>query len=471
LLGGSLAASHDGGEGATWVATGIRFAAFWAAILEYRRVRERDDDDWRFVLGLGLSALFAHAGWAALSSNPALHRPEAWLEWRSGFASVFVVLGPIVTAPARRDADHRRAYLSGALRCLPLALATARLGCIAEGCCNGALVPAPLAPLLDVALLLTLRWATIRVVFGRRPAAFVLGLLAINVANHLLRLSPTEASAAVFAAPLAVGSVALLLLPAPLLDGERRGAGSSAAAGQRRPSRRRHDLGACALCVSVVWTLVILVPGAFGGGPRSGSGLLIAYLLAALVAVSAAPGTGLAGIRGASCGVFVVALGSGVMSFPVWAAGVASISAVLGVAAPPFLAGDGASLALVLAIGFLGPLFEEVLYRGWLLDALVERVGWPSGAIASSVVFALPHGDWWNVVTAFLLGTVLATSRRLGVGLAACIGAHSGLNLAFLLRDRIAILEQPAWVAGAGVLIWALLVAGARATAPARPNA
>ena len=151
------------------------------------------------------------------------------------------------------------------------------------------------------------------------------------------------------------------------------------------------------------------------------------------------------------------------------AAGVASISAVLGVAAPPFLAGDGASLALVLAIGFLGPLFEEVLYRGWLLDALVERVGWPSGAIASSVVFALPHGDGWNVVTAFLLGTVLATSRRLGVGLAACIGAHSGLNLAFLLRDRIAILEQPAWVAGAGVLIWALLVA--RATAPARPNA
>jgi membrane protease YdiL (CAAX protease family) len=240
---------------------------------------------------------------------------------------------------------------------------------------------------------------------------------------------------------------------------------------ERLPAQRRHDLTGCVLCISVVWTLVILVPGAFGSGLNGGGSLLIAYLLAALVALSAHPGPKLAALQPASWASFGIALGSGVMSFPLWAVGVASICGVLGVAAPSFLAGDGRSLALVLAIGFVGPLFEEVLYRGLLLDALVERVGWPSAVIASSAAFALPHGEWWNFVTAFLLGAVLATSRRLGVGLASCIGAHSGLNLAFLLRDRIAILEQPAWVAGTGVLLWAILIAGAGRLSPPGPAA
>jgi membrane protease YdiL (CAAX protease family) len=227
-----------------------------------------------------------------------------------------------------------------------------------------------------------------------------------------------------------------------------------------RAARAGRDLAGCVLCIAFVWGLVILAGAASGGGPNAGRGLLLAYGLAAIVVLWASPGPKRVALEPVACVRFAAALGSGLLSFPIWAAGVASLCKLLGFAPPAFLPGDGANLALVLAIGCAGPLFEEVLYRGWLLAALLERMGWPGAVIASSAVFAWPHGAAWSVVTAFLLGLVLATSRRLGVGLGACIGAHCGLNLAFLLRDRLAMWEQPAWLAALGLLVWLGLLAG-----------
>jgi hypothetical protein len=212
LLGVILVAMPGGAENAWWIATAMRFGGFWAAILEYRAIREEAPDDWRFVLGLLLGAVLAHLGWAVLSPAPSPRSLERVLDWQTGFASVFVLLGPVLTAPGRRHGDRRRRYLSGALLSLPLALATARLGCIAEGCCNGVLLPAPLAPLLDVGLLSTLRWAALRVDSPARPHALVIGLVAINSVNHLLRRSPGETSSEVAIAAAAVAWLGLLLV-------------------------------------------------------------------------------------------------------------------------------------------------------------------------------------------------------------------------------------------------------------------
>ena len=160
-------------------------AAFWTALFLYAR-RARPPQPLRFACALALGAALAHAGWLLLHAPavwPAIRaRPGLLIDPSLGFCVLFAPLGLLLLERS-----------AAAFASLPLALAVARLGCLAAGCCHGTPTAMP--------------WA----VAGLHPSALyeIAGLLAL----HGL-VSRAEAR---FAAPLVLGGIgALRLLIDPL---------------------------------------------------------------------------------------------------------------------------------------------------------------------------------------------------------------------------------------------------------------
>jgi len=112
-------------------------AAFWTALFLYAP-RARPPQPLRFACALALGAALAHAGWLLLHAPaiwPALRaRPGLLLDPSLGFCVLFVPLGPLLLERS-----------AAAFASLPLALAVARLGCLAAGCCYGTPTAAPWA--------------------------------------------------------------------------------------------------------------------------------------------------------------------------------------------------------------------------------------------------------------------------------------------------------------------------------------
>jgi membrane protease YdiL (CAAX protease family) len=111
-------------------------------------------------------------------------------------------------------------------------------------------------------------------------------------------------------------------------------------------------------------------------------------------------------------------------------------------------------VALVAAAVVLGPVTEELMYRGILLKAL-ERWGKVLALLVSSLVFAAAHltgldpDDLWRSAAVFLpplfiLGLVLARLTQKTGRLGPAIFLHSGWNLlsAFVLLLPVDVLEQ-----------------------------
>ena len=102
------------------------FGAFWTAIALYAR-RSPSPKRVRFIGALGLGAVFAHLGWAVLHVPAVAAHPLALLDLTRGLTVLFVPLGLLLLERS-----------AAAFASLPLALAVARLGCLAAGCCHGA---------------------------------------------------------------------------------------------------------------------------------------------------------------------------------------------------------------------------------------------------------------------------------------------------------------------------------------------
>ena len=109
-------------------------AAFWVAVVTHARRAPRTRDAGRFVVGLGVGAARARLGWVALYADRVEH-VSAVLDPSLGFSILFVPLGPLLLAPWAPS--RRGPYLAAAFGALPLAFATARLGCLVAGCCHG----------------------------------------------------------------------------------------------------------------------------------------------------------------------------------------------------------------------------------------------------------------------------------------------------------------------------------------------
>ena len=187
-------------------------AAFWVALLAYRRRQargERSEGDkearehgLRFIAGLALGGTLAHLGWAALYADRVSSQPAALLA-PVGFCVLFVPLGPLALAPWRASRAERARFLAAALASLPLALATARVGCLVAGCCVGVptdlpwgvrLAGDPIArhptALYDIAGLLALDRIACRLPRERVPSMVLVGLGLLRLAIDPLRALP-----------------------------------------------------------------------------------------------------------------------------------------------------------------------------------------------------------------------------------------------------------------------------------------
>jgi hypothetical protein len=125
-------------------------------------------------LALALGAALAHAGWLVLHVPavwPALRtRPSLLIDSSLGFCVLFLPLGLLMLERS-----------AAAFASLPLALAVARLGCLAACCCEGTPTSLPWAiaglhptALYEAAGLLALHGAAARAE-ARRAAPLVLG--------------------------------------------------------------------------------------------------------------------------------------------------------------------------------------------------------------------------------------------------------------------------------------------------------
>lgn len=99
-----------------------------------------------------------------------------------------------------------------------------------------------------------------------------------------------------------------------------------------------------------------------------------------------------------------------------------------GVKRSPLLA-----LSLVLIIGIIGPIAEEVFFRGFAYRAFKERLGKGAALVLSALLFAAIHGNPLALFPIFLIGLLLAYIYERTGSLAAPIGLHCANNLMAVL--------------------------------------
>jgi membrane protease YdiL (CAAX protease family) len=92
------------------------------------------------------------------------------------------------------------------------------------------------------------------------------------------------------------------------------------------------------------------------------------------------------------------------------------------------------SLFLIAAFSVtLGPLMEELFFRGFLYPVLKRRLGVMAAVVATALPFALMHaaqygGAWASVLLIFVVGVVLAVVREKTNSLAASFLVHAAYN-------------------------------------------
>jgi membrane protease YdiL (CAAX protease family) len=89
----------------------------------------------------------------------------------------------------------------------------------------------------------------------------------------------------------------------------------------------------------------------------------------------------------------------------------------------------------------VGPLFEEILFRGMLLSAL----DWPgkrwASALVSTIIFAVPHwspqGRLVPIIGAFVMGLILAWSFYRTRSIVTSFAVHAACNIGVIVKDLL----------------------------------
>jgi membrane protease YdiL (CAAX protease family) len=67
----------------------------------------------------------------------------------------------------------------------------------------------------------------------------------------------------------------------------------------------------------------------------------------------------------------------------------------------------GSIIVTIVLVGILGPIAEEIFFRGFVLPGLIKRFGVGRSLLISSLVFSLFHIDPGAIVPTFALGLAL----------------------------------------------------------------
>jgi uncharacterized protein len=91
----------------------------------------------------------------------------------------------------------------------------------------------------------------------------------------------------------------------------------------------------------------------------------------------------------------------------------------------------------------LGPLMEELFFRGFLYPVLARRMGAVWAVILTALPFGLIHykqyGDAWSaVLVIFLVGVVLTTVRAVSKSVGASFLVHVGYNGTLMILAAVA---------------------------------
>lgn len=140
------------------------------------------------------------------------------------------------------------------------------------------------------------------------------------------------------------------------------------------------------------------------------------------------------------------------MRLPAWLVALAGLLTAFGVSAVSVLLQtpatsnpmtemleDPTSLALVALFGVtLGPLFEELFFRGFVQPLLVRSLGAPLGILVAAVPFGLLHfqeygNSWRHVVLISLAGAAFGAMRQIMGSVKASTLMHASYNALFFV--------------------------------------
>lgn len=99
----------------------------------------------------------------------------------------------------------------------------------------------------------------------------------------------------------------------------------------------------------------------------------------------------------------------------------------------PQAGGWPAAAGILLTVGILAPVAEEVFFRGVLYGWLRRRWSAPWSIVVSAAVFALAHGNPWQMVPIFVAGLVLAYLYERSGSLVPAMVTHMTINSASLV--------------------------------------
>lgn len=90
----------------------------------------------------------------------------------------------------------------------------------------------------------------------------------------------------------------------------------------------------------------------------------------------------------------------------------------------------GICILLILALGLLGPLWEEMFFRGFLYNALLQRWGHGIAVLTSAFIFTMAHGEYSPATLIIMvMGVFLTEIYRFTESLPVVILTHGMHNL------------------------------------------
>jgi membrane protease YdiL (CAAX protease family) len=89
----------------------------------------------------------------------------------------------------------------------------------------------------------------------------------------------------------------------------------------------------------------------------------------------------------------------------------------------------GQVLILISVLAMVGPLVEELFYRGALFGSLLRDQGALPTVLLTSLAFVLTHGQWRDFPTLLLVALILGYVRAASGSLLPALALHSAFNL------------------------------------------
>ena len=93
-------------------------------------------------------------------------------------------------------------------------------------------------------------------------------------------------------------------------------------------------------------------------------------------------------------------------------------------------------VGIVLAVGILTPLGEELLFRGLLQDAARPALGAAPAAVVVGLIFAAVHFQPWYLLPLSIVGMTLGLVRMITGSVLACAAVHAAYNIGMLAMGQ-----------------------------------